>query len=115
MLDNRFSDGTQVCYGTTTMSKSNISGVYYFEYFNQKYGAAFKSNDYYLTVGFIKNLNNNASQISSSSMTISLEKPGTSSSDQHSWRDNTGFYINKPAYNEYFPSSFKYYAIGKWK
>ena len=111
---DRFSDGTQVCWGTTTMSKSNVSGINNFEYFNQLYGAAFKNNDYYLSIDFIKNTNSN-SQISEKSMIIYIEKPGSTWNEQHSWRDASGFHINQPAYNQTYPSSFQYYSIGRWK
>ena len=116
----RFSDGTQFAFGTTTMSKSNVStlgGNGDFTYFNQLYGVAFKNNDYYLTVKFIKNLNSNAHDISDFSMIINTTEPPKNSItwEQHSWRNGSGFHINKPAYNEYFPSQFSYYAVGKWK
>ena len=116
----RFSDGTQFAFGTTTMSKSNVStlgGNDNFTYFNQLYGAAFKNNDYYLTVKFIKNLNSNAHDISDFSMIINTTEPPKNSTtwEQHSWRNGSGFHINKPSYNEYYPSQFSYYAVGKWK
>ena len=116
----RFSDGTQFAFGTTTMSNSNVStkgGNSDFTYFNQLYGAAFKNNDYYLTVKFIKNLNSNAHDISDFSMIINTTEPPKNSTtwEQHSWRNGSGFHINKPAYNEYYPSQFSYYAVGKWK